>query len=64
MPFAATWMDLEIITLGKDKYHVIITFMWNLIIIQKNLFIKQNRLTDFEIKLKVTKGETMERGRD
>ena len=36
MPFAATWMDLEIITVSevsqkeKDKYHMIITYMWNL----------------------------------
>ena len=35
MPFAATWMDLEIIILSevslteKDKYHNI-TYMWNL----------------------------------
>ena len=34
MPFAATWMDLEIIILSevsqteKDKYHDI-TYMWN-----------------------------------
>ena len=34
MPFAATWMDLEIITLRikpeKDKYEYGITYMWNL----------------------------------
>ena len=35
MPFAATWMDLEIIILSeashtdRDKYHDI-TYMWNL----------------------------------
>ena len=33
MPFAATQMDLEVITLSKserDKHHMIITYMWNL----------------------------------
>ena len=38
MPFAATRVDLEIITLsevsqtdkGKYQYHMIITYMWNL----------------------------------
>ena len=36
MSFAATWMQLEIIILSevsqkaKDKYHTIITYMWNL----------------------------------
>ena len=34
MPFAATWMDLEIIILRikpeKDKYKYGITYMWNL----------------------------------
>ena len=35
MPFAATWMDLEIVILSevseteKDKYHMI-SLMWNL----------------------------------
>ena len=36
MPFSATWMGLEIIILSevnqteKDKYYMIITYMWNL----------------------------------
>ena len=39
IPFAATWMDLEVVILSevsqteKEKYHVIscnITYMWNL----------------------------------
>ena len=28
MPFAATWMDLEIITLSEVSYDI--TYMWNL----------------------------------
>ena len=53
MPFAAIWMDLEMITLSevsqteKDKYHMIdITYMWNLKIkakIQMNLSTKQKQ---------------------
>ena len=36
------------------------TFMWNLIkMIQKNLFIKQNKFTDFKTNLMVTIGETV-----
>ena len=37
MPFAAIWMDLEIIILSeinqkeKDKYTIYITYVWNLI---------------------------------
>ena len=34
MPLTVIWMELEIITLSevsqKDKYHMIITYMWNL----------------------------------
>ena len=49
MPFAATWMDLEIVILSevsqtqKDKYHDI-AYMWNLKkkkSVQMNLFKKQ-----------------------
>ena len=51
MPFAATWMGLEIIMLSevsqaeKDKYHITITYMWNLKkkMTQTNLFIKQKQ---------------------
>ena len=49
MPFAATWMDLEIIILSKvsqtekDKYHML-SHMWNLKkMIQMNLFTKQKQ---------------------
>ena len=34
-----------------------ITYMWTLQKVQMNLFKKQNRLTDIENKLMVTKGE-------
>ena len=50
MPFAATWMDLEIVILSevsyteKDKYHDI-AYMWNLekMMIQTNLYTKQKQ---------------------
>ena len=49
MPFAATWMDLEIVILSKvsqtqkDKYHDI-AYMWNLKKgVQMNLFTKQKQ---------------------
>ena len=50
MPFEATWMDLEIITLSevsqteKDKYYII-TCMWNLKINANELIYKIE--TDF-----------------
>ena len=37
MPFAATWMELETLILSEvgqkenDKYHMNITYIWNLI---------------------------------
>ena len=62
MPLAATWMDLEIITLSEVRQRQIpydATYMWNLIkMIQNYLFINRNRLIDFEIKFMVTKGGT------
>ena len=62
MPFAATWMDLEIIILSevsqaeKDKYHISLVcgikkwYKWTYL---QN----RNRLTDIENKLVVTKGK-------
>ena len=55
MPYAATWMDLEIITLCKvsqRKTSYAITYMWNLKkITQMNLLIKQTRFIGLENKL-------------
>ena len=60
MPFGAPWVDLVIIILSKVSQRQIsyeITYMWNLIkIIQMNLFIKQ-KLTNFEMKFVIIKGE-------
>ena len=64
MPFAATWMDLEIIILSevsqteKDKYHL---YVESKKMIQMNLFTKQKWLTDIENTLMVTKGERVGR---
>ena len=60
MPFAATWMDLDMIILKEvksDRERQIsydITYVESNKIIQKHL---QNRLIDFKIKLMVTKVE-------
>ena len=63
MPFAATWIDLEVIILSevsqteKDKYYDIIC-MWNLKKLYKLTYLQnRNRLTDLGNKLMVTKGE-------
>ena len=54
-------MDLEIISLNEVKERQIsydITYRWTLkIMIQMNLFTKQNRLTDIENQIMVTKGK-------
>ena len=57
MPFAATWMDQEIIILSevnqteKDKYPDI-TYMWNLKKCHKWTYLQDiNRVTDVESKL-------------
>ena len=44
MPFATTWMDLEIIILSEVRQRQIshdITYMWNQKMIQMNLFTKR-----------------------
>ena len=57
MPFAASWMDLEIIILSevshkeKDKYHMI-SLICDISDLQN-----RNRLTDIENRLVVAKGE-------
>ena len=60
MPFAQTWIPLEMIVLSevsqteKDMPYDI-TYMWNL---KNNTTVQnRNRLTDVENKLVVTKGE-------
>ena len=62
MPFAATWMDLEIITLNevsqaeKGNYYMI-SLMQNLIGMTQQNLENRNRLKDFKTKLMFTKGE-------
>ena len=57
MPFAARWMDLEIIILSQvsqtKKISYDTTYMWNL----KKMIQNRNRPTDIENKLMVTKEE-------
>ena len=56
MPLAATWVDLETVTLNevcqteKNKYHDT-AYMWNL---KNELIYKTERVTDRENKLMVT----------
>ena len=62
MPFAAIWMDLEIIILSEldseRQTSYDITYMWNLKKWYKWTYLQtRNRLTDIENKLMVTKGE-------
>ena len=59
MPFAATWMDLEIIILNKISQRQIFYFLY--VESKKKdtneLIYNTNRPTDIENKLMVTKGE-------
>ena len=51
MPFAATWMDLEIIILSEVRERQIpydITYMWNLKYDTNELIYGTERLTDIE----------------
>ena len=60
-PFAATWMDLEIIILSEVRERqksYDITYMWNVKKWYRWTYLQnRNRLTDIENKLMVTKGE-------
>ena len=66
MPFAATWMDLEINILSeveKDKYHMILLVCGIFTkMVQMNYLQNTSRVIDVENKLMVTKRER--RGRD
>ena len=59
LPFTATWMDVKIIILSevrqKDKYCMIITYMWNLKNDTNELIYKTQTL--IENKLTTTKRE-------
>ena len=61
MPFATTWMDLEIIL---SEVNQTMTNIMISLIVESNFKMMQNKLftieidSDFKIKLMVTKGET------
>ena len=61
MPFAATWMDLDIMILSEVRERQIsydIAYTWNLRKRHKWIYFQnRKRLTDTENKLMVTKGE-------
>ena len=65
MPFAATWMNLEIITLSEVRQRQIlddVTYMWNLKKFYKWTDLQnRNRLTDTENNLMVAGGEGEQR---
>ena len=70
MPFAATWMDLEIIILSKvsqkekDKYYLISLIYRILNMRQMNISAERNRFTDIEKRHMVARGMGDERGKD
>ena len=61
MPFAATWMELEILILGeiskkdKDKYHMI-SHNWILFTAQMNIS-REKKIMDLENRLVAAQGE-------
>ena len=58
MPFATTWMDLEITMLSQRQIYDI-TYIWNLKkMIEMNLFTNRNRFKDLASELIFTKGES------
>ena len=57
MPFTAPWMDPEIIIPSEvSQTETDIAYMWNLNMIQINLFTNRNKLTDIEKNLQLQKG--------
>ena len=67
IPFAATWMDLEIIIVSEVSQRKANIISYHLYVESKKkwyneVIYKTERLTDFENKLMVTKGETWGEG--
>ena len=70
MPFAATWVNPEIIIVGKvsqkekDKYYLISLIYRILNMRQMNISAERNRFTDIEKRHMVARGMGDERGKD
>ena len=65
MPFAATWMDLEIITLTEVRQRktniISVTYRWNLTKQYKKIYLQnRNRLTDIKNTCGYQKGKRRE----